>query len=289
MSDDRYDAQQVRQLLGYQSKKAFEQGLDNGEVAQPDGYGEDQEPFWFPESLNGGVPLSLGDIAQLAGVDRSAPQKWHRSPTGKAARGYEKATPHPMKTVAAAMGVPVPEADEAHPRYPRRVVVGFLKAIGYMDARGRLVKEIQNKGPGRWVPVNPTIDPHPVKNPDEAVDSKTNKPLALDPLTKGRYRHYVPHAREVLGYQTVSAFNAALSKGRAPKADAYDELQRPFWFLETLEWHKAEAQERKEKRLAGREPDGYTEDGKPYYLLPEDSYYAKNPGAASEARQEASE
>ncbi|MCX4784046.1 hypothetical protein [Streptomyces sp. NBC_01264] len=288
MARERYYAQEAREILGYQSAEAFEQALENSHVPPADGEDEELGPFWFIESLGRDETLSLGEIAKLAGVNRATPQKWHRSPTGKAARGYEKATPHPMRSVAEAMGVPAPEADEARPRYPRRVVVGFLKAIGYMDARGQLVEEIQNKGPGRWVPVKPTIDPHPVKDA-EALDPKTKKPLTVDPLTRGRLRHYAPHASAVLGYKDVGVFEQSLNKGRVPKADGYDELQRPYWWLETLEGHKADAADRKEKRQAGPEPDGYTTEGQPFRLLPEDNYYAKKAAepAASEAKNDA--
>ena len=124
-------------------------------------------------------------------------------------------------------------------------------------------------------PVKPTVDPHPVSDPEKAVDSRTGKPLALDPVTRGRYRYYAVHAAEVLGYKSKPAFDQSLSLGRVPKADGYDEIQRPFWWLETLEGHLAQIEEQKQKAKAGPEPDGYTSEGQPYRLLPGDSYYAQ--------------
>lgn len=283
MSDERYHNKQLREILGYQSTREIDKALKAGELAPPDGE-DDEGRYWSAEVLDSAMPLSLPLIAKLAGVHGATPQKWHRSPTGKAARGYEKNTPHPIKSVADAMGAAVPQFDEII--YPRRVVVAFLKAIGYMDDKGRLVKEIQNKGPGRWSPVKPTVDPRPVTDPAEAVDSRTGKPLALDPVTRGRYRYYAAHAAEVLGYASKGIFDQSLSKGRVPPADGYDELQRPFWWLETLEGHKAEVEERKLQAKAGPQPDGYTEDGQPYRLLPGDSYYAKKGEAGAAENSE---
>ncbi|MER6126553.1 hypothetical protein ABT173_28840 [Streptomyces sp. NPDC001795] len=285
MSDDRYYMQQVRALLGYQSAREVDQAVKRGELDAPEGE-DDKGPYWSAESLDAAMPLSLGLIAKLAGVHGATPQKWHRSPTGKAARGYEKNTPYPMKSVADAMGVAVPQFEEAV--YPRRVVVAFLKAIGYMDDRGRLVKEIQNKGPGRWSPVRPTVDPRPVP---EAEEEQGGKRLQLDPLTRGRYRYYAVHAAEKLGYSSKAVFDQSLAKKRVPPADGYDEIQRPFWWVETLEAHLTEIEDRKRRAKAGPEPDGYTPEGQPYRLLPQDSYYAQqgDAGTGKEPGAEAGE
>ncbi|WP_329020514.1 hypothetical protein [Streptomyces sp. NBC_01601] len=283
MSGDRFNTKQVQALLGYQSEREIDQAVQRGELPAADGEGEAGR-YWSKESLDQSAPLGLSAIAELAGVHGATPQKWHRSPTGKAARGYEKKTPHPIKSVADAMGTDVPQFDEII--YPRRVVVAFLKAIGYMDAEGRLVEEIQNKGAGRWSPVKPTIDPRPVTDPEEAVDSRTGKPLALDPVTRGRYRYYAVHAAPKLGYASKPVFDQSLNKGRVPAADGYDELQRPFWWLETLEAHLAGAEERKLQAKAGPKPDGYTDDGKPYRLLPDDGHYAQKGEAGAAEKPE---
>jgi hypothetical protein len=192
--------------------------------------------------------LNLSEIARLAGVNRGTPQKWHRLPPGQE---DADALP-PLRAVAQAMGVEVPDVDAARPRYPRKVVEAFLKAVGYMDDSGALVEAIKTKSMGRWLPVEPTVDPRPGH----------------------RRRYYVPHVAKELGRE-VPSFEQSRSRGRFPEPDGYDELFRPFWFSETIEKYKQRLQDRKERVGAGPEPDGYTEDGQPYRLLPADSYYAR--------------
>ncbi|WP_327359679.1 hypothetical protein [Streptomyces sp. NBC_01304] len=273
MSAEQYSAQEARELLGYPTAREFKKAIDEGFVADADYEGEDKTPYWSRNCLDRSEPLSLTGIAKLAGVDRTTPQKWHRAPTGKSARGSLKRTAYPLKSVAEKMGVAVPGFEDAH--YPRRVVVAFLKAIGYMDKRGRLVAEIQQKGPGRWSPVEPTIDPRRMLVDANGIHEVTGEHFAVDPLTRGRLRHYASHATNVLGYISKPVFDSSLAKGRVPEADGYDELERPYWWLETLQRHLADVAERKQMRKAGPEPDGYTEDGKPFRLLPGDSYYAR--------------
>lgn len=47
----------------------------------------------------------------------------------------------------------------ARPRFPVDVVLALGKALGYLDAEGRIVEELRSKGRGRWLPAAPTIDP----------------------------------------------------------------------------------------------------------------------------------
>ncbi|TLQ39288.1 hypothetical protein [Streptomyces marianii] len=224
--------------------------------------------------------LSLNEIAKLADVSRQAAQKWHKPPAHKKPRQGETEVESALRSVARAMGVEVPESYDDSPRYPRKVVVAFLKAVGYMDENESLMP--RRGGKGKWTPAEPTIDPHRVEQPDPAVGGK---PLKVDPQTGGRYRYYVPHAWAIAGFGSETSFNASRTRGRAPEPDGIDELERPYWWLETLEGWKADAPERKAKRYAGRRPDGYTPDGQPFRLLPGDNYYARK--AAEQAGEAA--
>ncbi|MEO3976802.1 hypothetical protein [Streptomyces sp. CAU 1734] len=226
--------------------------------------------------------LNLTDIAKLAGVNRTTAQNWHKGKgKGKSPKdgGAEEALP-PLPSVAKAMKVETPEADDKTPRYPRSVVVALLKAVGYMDEDGNPVEEIQKKGPGRWSPVKPTVDPNRAEQPDP---DSGRKPFSVSPGTGGRYRYYVPHAWSIAGFGSEVSFTSSRSYGRAPEQDGTDELGRPFWWLETLEKWKEDAPERQARRYAGRRPDGYTAEGEPFRLLPGDNYYARK-AAESQGR-----
>ncbi|MFF9436811.1 hypothetical protein ACF1BP_24100 [Streptomyces sp. NPDC014735] len=215
--------------------------------------------------------LTLNEIAKLAGVGRQAAQKWHqvaRKTGGKP----------PLRMVAEAMGVEVPQANDDSPRYPRKVVVGFLKAVGYMHADESPME--RHEGKGKWAPTSPTIDPRPVEQPDP---DSGEKPFKVDPQSGGRIRHYIPHAWEMAGFGSQASFTSSRSKGRAPEPDGIDELERPYWFAETLERWKDEAPERKAARYAGNKPDGFTPEGQPFRLLPGTNYYAQQ--AAKQADQ----
>jgi transcriptional regulator with XRE-family HTH domain len=219
--------------------------------------------------------LTLNEIAKLAGVGRQAAQKWHQ--VARKTGGEP-----PLRLVAKAMGVKVPEANDESPRYPRKVVVAFLKAVGYMNEDESLME--RRAGKGKWAPAKPTIDPRPVKQPDP---DSGEKPFKVDPQTGGRYRYYNPHAWELAGFGSENSFTSSRTLGRAPEPDGIDELERPYWFAETLEQWKAGAPERKALRYAGRQPDGFTPEGQPFRLLPGDNYYAKKAtGQTDDASQD---
>ncbi|MEW1760414.1 hypothetical protein AB0393_28370 [Streptomyces cyaneofuscatus] len=217
--------------------------------------------------------LNLSEIARLAGVARTAAQKWHKVPR-------KTGGDPPLRLVAKAMKVRVPEADDEAPRYPRKVVVAFLKAVGYMNADESLME--RPSGKGKWVPSGKTIDPRRAEQPDP---DSGEKPFEVDPQTGGRYRYYVPHAWEKAGFGSEVSFTSSRSRGRAPDADGIDELERPYWYAETLEAWKAGAPARKAERYASRviPPDGYTKEGQPYRLLPGENYYSRL--AAKQAEQ----
>ena len=195
--------------------------------------------------------LSLAEIARELGVNRQAAAKWHKAPTQKAASGPPR-TPSALRAVAKAMEIEVPEADERAPRYPRSVVDAFAKAVGYKDAEGRLVPEIQAKPAGRWSPVEPTIEPGPLH----------------------RRRYYLTHAAAELGYRD-SYLDPLRSRGKFVAEDGYDELNRPYWFLETLQAYRSKQEDDRERRKAGPEPDGYLDNGQPYWNAGPDNYWTR--------------
>ncbi|MFG2210544.1 hypothetical protein [Streptomyces sp. NPDC048638] len=240
--------------------------------------------------------LNLSEIARLAGVARTAAQKWHKVPrkTGgepplllvvKAleanARDAEALEGGPPDAEAPdsqevqgeeTEGEEAEEGGEHPPLYSREVVVAFLKAVGYMNADESPME--RRVGKGKWAPTHPTIDPRRAQQP--APDSG-QKPLKVDPRTGGRIRYYLPHAWKLAGFGSENSFSSSKTHGRAPLPDGIDELERPYWFAETLEAWKAGAEERKVERYASRTvpPDGYTSEGQPYRVLPGTNYYAR--------------
>ncbi|MFE9619541.1 hypothetical protein [Streptomyces sp. NPDC006384] len=217
--------------------------------------------------------LTLNEIAKLAGVGRQAAQKWHQVPRKT---GGEP----PLRMVAKAMNVAIPEADDDSPRYPRKVVVAFLKAVGYMNADESPME--RRGGRGKWTPAKPTIDPRPAEHTDaersegEQPGSKAGESsLYVDPSTGGRLRYYNAHAWKIAGFGSENSFTSSRTLGRFTEPDGIDELERPYWFRETLEKWAAGAEDRKAARYAGRAPDGFTPEGQPFHLLPDDNYYAK--------------
>jgi hypothetical protein len=190
--------------------------------------------------------MSLSDMARELGVARQTVQRWHRtSPDGPA----RSTTPvSALKAVAKAMKIAVPEADaERAPRYPRAVFVAFCQAVGYMDEDGNLVPEVQErieqKKRGRWYPVKPTIDPRPV-DPTAPPGSK-EKPLATAP-SGGRWRYYANHVAEMLDLEeeTVKYYaTPGINPGRSfPTPDGLDEMDRQYWYLETIQRYRTRAQ-----------------------------------------------
>ncbi|MEO3976730.1 hypothetical protein [Streptomyces sp. CAU 1734] len=190
--------------------------------------------------------LSLTEISRLAGVSRQTAQRWHKAPP-QHAKNKKAVLPSALQKVAADLEIEVPEALEERPRYPRRVVEAFLKAVGYMNPDGSPVEEIQQKGGGRWLPVRPTVDP----------TSRGRTPTL---------RYYVPHAATELSYATVESFEQMRSKGAIPEPDGHDELFRPFWYGETLEEQKKKRGQRR-KVAPAEKPDGFDDEGRPYRLL----------------------
>ncbi|MFG3429602.1 helix-turn-helix domain-containing protein [Streptomyces californicus] len=175
--------------------------------------------------------MSLSDMAREVGVSRQAVARWHRRP-GKIAR--ETTHISPLRSVAEAMGIEVPEADAARPRYPRSVFVAYCQAVGLMDEEGNLVPEIQERiaqrKPGRWTPVAPTLQP-----------GKGSR----------RRRYYAAHVAKHTGLeeQSISYYAAPVTGRSFPAPDGHDEMDRPFWFLETFQRYRTMAQ-----RQARRQP-----------------------------------
>ncbi|KFG71432.1 hypothetical protein [Streptomyces mutabilis] len=212
--------------------------------------------------------LTLNEIAKLANVGRQTAQKWHQVPRKT---GGES----PLRMVAKAMDVEIPEANDRSPRYPRKVVVAFLKAVGYMNADESLME--RRGGRGKWTPARPTIDPRPAEQSDAEQFrlEPGRRALYVDLATGRRLRYYNAHAWPLAGFGSENSFTTSRTLGRAPEPDGIDELERPYWFRETLEKWAAGAEDRKAARYAGREPDGFTPAGQPFRLLPGDNYYAK--------------
>ncbi|MFJ4700568.1 hypothetical protein ACIP5N_21685 [Streptomyces sp. NPDC088768] len=227
--------------------------------------------------------LTLNEIADLAGVGKQAAGKWHN-------KARKTGGEPPLRLVAKAMGVKIPEANDRSPRYPRRVVVAFLQAVGYMNADESPME--RREGRGKWAPARPTIDPRPIGQFDtehpEAEDSDaeerdagtsatvpTRKTFHVDRSTGRRLRYYNAHAWQIAGFGSENSFTSSRTQGRFVDPDGIDELERPYWFRETLEEWVEGAEDRKAARFAGPEPDGFTVEGQPFRLLPGDNYYAK--------------
>ncbi|MEU4080375.1 hypothetical protein [Streptomyces venezuelae] len=212
--------------------------------------------------------LTLNEIAQLADVGRQTAQKWHGQPRKT---GGEP----PLRMIAKAMNVAIPEANDRSPRYPRKVVVAFLKAVGYMNADESPME--RRGGRGKWSPAKPTIDPRPTEQPDaeQSGPEADKQALYVDRASRGRLRYYNAHAWEVAGFGSENSFTSSRTLGRAPEPDGIDELERPYWFRETLEKWAVDNMDRKAARFAGPRPDGFTPEGQPFRILPGDNYYAK--------------
>ncbi|MET8605726.1 hypothetical protein ABZV92_19505 [Streptomyces rubiginosohelvolus] len=180
--------------------------------------------------------MSLSEMAREVGVSRQAVARWHRRP-GKTAR--ETTHISPLRSVAEAMEIEVPEADAARPRYPRSVFVAYCQAVGLMDEDGNLVPEIQEriaqKKAGRWTPVRPTLQP--------GTGSR-------------RRRYYAAHVAEQTGLeeQTISYYAAQVTGRSFPAPDGIDEMDRPFWFLETFQRYRTMAQ-RQARMQPADQPD----------------------------------
>ncbi|MEV6421769.1 hypothetical protein [Streptomyces sp. NPDC051662] len=170
--------------------------------------------------------MSLSDMAREVGVSRQAAARWHRNPR-ELARSTTPASP--LRAVAEAMKIAVPEADDARPRYPRTVFVAYCQAVGFMDEEGNLVPEVQEriaqKKPGRWMPVKPTL--HPGQG-------------------SRRRRYYIPHVTELTGLEERSvkkyATPGVYAERSFPAPDGLDEMDRPYWFLETIQRYRTRAQ-----------------------------------------------
>ncbi|MER8119110.1 hypothetical protein [Streptomyces sp. NPDC094031] len=238
--------------------------------------------------------LTLNEIANLAGVGRQAAAKWHHL-------ARKTGGEPPLRLVAKAMGVETPEANDDSPRYPRRVVVAFLQAVGYMNGDESPME--RREGRGKWTPTRPTIDPRPIEafDPEEQGEEPgieeqdaeasgaepARKPLDVDRSTGRRLRYYNAHAWEIAGFGSENSFTTSRTRGRVIDPDGIDELERPYWFRETLEQWAQGAEDRKAARFAGPEPDGFTVEGQPFRLLPGDNYYVKKAaGQAGRASKE---
>ncbi|GLF98023.1 hypothetical protein [Streptomyces yaizuensis] len=155
-------------------------------------------------------PLSLSDISRAFGLSRSAAQKWHKPPAQAATGNRPPAHRPALHAVAEAIGVPLgPDVlDSTRPRYPADVVIALGKALGYLDLRGRLIQENQDKGRGRWLPTDPTIDPATRHN-----------------------RYYTNHVAAALGV-TNEAVEMGLTREQPgyPRPDGTDEMGRSFWW-----------------------------------------------------------
>ncbi|MFI1312817.1 hypothetical protein ACH4TS_22135 [Streptomyces albidoflavus] len=231
--------------------------------------------------------LTLNEIADLAGVSKQSASKWHH-------QARKTGGEPPLRLVAKAMGAKIPEANDNSPRYPRRVVIAFLQAVGYMNADESPME--RREGKGKWSPARPTIDPRPIERfstgQPEAEDSDaeeqgaersetepSRKSFHVDRSTGRRLRYYNAHAWKIAGFGSENSFTSSRTRGRFVDPDGIDELERPYWFRETLEQWAAGAEDRKAARYSGPEPDGFTVEGQPFRLLPGDNYYAKKAAA----------
>ncbi|GLF98211.1 helix-turn-helix transcriptional regulator [Streptomyces yaizuensis] len=179
--------------------------------------------------------MSLADMAREVGINRQTVQKWHRAPLERA----RETTPvSALRAVAEAMEIEVPEADEA--RYPRSVFVAFCQAVGYMDEDGQLVPEVQEriaqKKRGRWYPAKPTLQP--------GTGSR-------------RRRYYSNHVAEMLGLDTKTVRYYATPgvnvERSFPAADGLDEMDRQYWFIETVQRYRTRAE--RAARMQPADPD----------------------------------
>ncbi|MDJ0372438.1 hypothetical protein QMK19_22930 [Streptomyces sp. H10-C2] len=223
-------------------------------------------------------------IADWFGVAKSAVGKWRIGQAQAAAPDAPRKTPAFVR-VAADLGVNLTAEDQAAALVPRTVVEAFGKAVGYLDAAGELIPEIQDKPKGRWSPVAPTIDPVPDEN------------------GKPRKRWYKPHIADEYGIPegTLSAW---MNRDPEFPTPHQDELSRTYLYTEQLEAYDKVLARREEEKAAGPAPNGHDEQGRPwrfiakrtdradgvdtatgraYQLLPADSYYAKKAVAAAKA------
>ncbi|MFD3422454.1 hypothetical protein [Streptomyces decoyicus] len=216
--------------------------------------------------------LTDAEIARWFGVGNAAVSKWRAGQNQSAAQGRPRKTPA-FKAIADALGVELPGGAAT----PKEVVEAFGKAVGYLDERGDLIPEIQNKPKGRWLPVRPTIDP--------VVDEKGQL----------RKRFYSPHVCDEYGIADSTLKMWQLRDSRFPEHHT-DEISRSYWYEEQLEIWDAILAERDEQKEAGPRPQGRDDQGRPYrylrratdradgldasgrayQLLPADSYWARS-------------
>ncbi|MFI1189627.1 hypothetical protein [Streptomyces californicus] len=172
-------------------------------------------------------PLSLTDIGRAFGLSsRGTVQRWHKPPGQSAMDGKPPATKPALHAVAEALGTPLDPALTAstRPRFPADVVLALGKALGYLDADGRIVEALRSKGRGRWLPAAPTIDP-----------------------ATGKRRVYTNHLAAALGVENET-IERRLTRGTLTKPDGTDELDRNFWWAPTANTVLIdEAQRRDEK------------------------------------------
>lgn len=155
-------------------------------------------------------PLSLSDISRALGLkSRTSAQKWHKpQKQAGATADWEPAKPT-LHVVAEAIGVELsPETlESSRPKFPPEVVLALGKALGYLDSKGQIIKEITSKGRGRWLPVEPTVDPATRKK-----------------------RVYTNHLASKIGTR-VETIEMALYRGNFPGSDGTDEMGRVFWWI----------------------------------------------------------
>ncbi|MET8608917.1 hypothetical protein ABZV92_35835 [Streptomyces rubiginosohelvolus] len=172
-------------------------------------------------------PLSLADIGRALGLSsRGTAHRWHKPPGQSAMDGKPPATKPALHAVAEALGTPLDPALAAstRPRFPVDVVLALGKALGYLDADGRIVEALRSKGRGRWLPAAPTIDP-----------------------ATGKRRVYTNHLAAALGVGNET-IERGLTRGWLIKPDGTDEIDRNFWWAPTANTVIIEyAQQRDEK------------------------------------------
>ncbi|WP_141747677.1 hypothetical protein [Streptomyces nanshensis] len=231
----------------YEHHAAAELQTQKGGLPEPDGYDELDRPYWYRSTLFYHQPedsLSLADIAREYRVSRQTAQRWHK---GAVRNGKAPAIPSALQATAALMEVPLPELAQPRPRYPRQVVQAFAKGVGFLNDKGEFVEELVGRTQGRWLPLEPTVDPRP----------------------EGLRRMYLPHVAAELGWEGASiAPIRSRHQLDFPEEDGHDELARPYWFPFTIEDYKRYLTRRRMDRVGAPEPDGYDEDGEPYWLPP---------------------
>lgn len=183
--------------------------------------------------------LTRSQIAAWVGLPRQTVAKWLAQPPAKPG-GRAPRTPA-LRAFAASLDKPLPAEVDTVPRW---MVEAFLKATGYMDADGNIVKEVLGSQRGRWQPVEPTIDP------------------VQDKQGKHRRRWYSDHVVDELGINANALARRIERDPDFPKPHV-DELGRNYWFDEELDAYVEALTERDAMKGVA----GHDDQGRPYRYI----------------------